>query len=51
MNRLVQNLQGIGNFFLGFQSRLLDPKFFCMGAIGTPRQSVGFPGANVDLDP
>ena len=41
----MQNLQGIGNFFHGFQSRPLDPKDFCMEATGTPRQSVGFPGA------
>ena len=26
-------------------SRPLDPKDFCMEDIGTPRQSVGFPGA------
>ena len=45
MNRSVENLQGIGNFFNGFQSRPLDPKDFCMEATGTPRQSVGFPGA------
>ena len=41
----MQNLQGIGIFFHGFQSRPLDPKDFCMEATGTPRQSVGFPGA------
>ena len=29
----------------------LDPKDFCMEATGTPRQSVGFPGANVDITP
>ena len=43
----MQNLQGIGNFFHGFQSRPLDPKDFCMEATGTPRQSVGFPGATL----
>ena len=41
----MQNLQRIGNFSHGFQSRPLDPKDFCMEATGTPRQSVGFPGA------
>ena len=41
----MQNLQGIGIFFHGFQSRPLNPKDFCMEAAGTPRQSVGFPGA------
>ena len=45
MNRQVKNLQGIGNFFPGFQSRPLDPKDFCMEATGTPLQRVGFPGA------
>ena len=35
----------IGNFFPGFQSRPLDPKYFCMEATGTPLQRVGFPGA------
>ena len=49
MNRWVQNLQGIGIFFHGFQSRPLDPKDFCMEATGTPRQSVGFPGATERL--
>ena len=39
------NLQGIGNFFPGFQSRSLDPKDFCMEVTGTPRPSVGFPRA------
>ena len=46
MNRQVKNLQGIGNFFPGFQSRPLDPKDFCMEATGTPLQRVGFPGAS-----
>ena len=47
----MQNLQGIGNFFHGFQSRPLDPKDFCMEATGTPRQSVGFPGATAAAEP
>ena len=50
MNRQVKNLQGIGNFFPGFQSRPLDPKDFCMEATGTPLQRVGFPGANKQAD-
>ena len=37
------------SFFHGFQSRPLDPKDFCMEATGTPRQSVGFPGATSPL--
>ena len=45
----MQNLQGIDNFFHGFQSRPLDPKDFYMEATGTPRQSVGFPGARFQL--
>ena len=34
--------------FPGFQSRSLDPEYFCIGATGTPRQSVGFPEAKRD---
>ena len=37
-------------FFPSFQSRSLDPKDFCMGATGTPHQSVGFSGANQQHD-
>ena len=47
----MQNLQELGNFFPGFQSGSLDPTGFCMGVTGTPRQSVGFPGANADPPP
>ena len=39
----MQNLQEIGNFFINFHSLPLQPKYFCMGATGTPRHECGVP--------
>ena len=47
MNQQVQNLQEMDNFFPTFKSLNLDSRDFCMEVTGTPRQSVGSPGANI----